>query len=530
MKLSTTLTIALFANASITGLVHSQDTSTCVDQEASSMWVTINTVLTVAAGVFPGAGAVVASAAVGVSRITQNFASCAPASLAFYALIAREEITNFHLDDLQQGLQSLEGTIKANSNPTSDNFEVYGAIANQLEGQAITIGFQALQLQLAMAALKILMYRGKVELIEDPEDKTHAISQLFQEARNSLDELHKQNMDLWDHLGDFTTRIVKDWSTAIGQVRDPQGEVIAQTERFSCGIFCLGSTAKVKEAVSILLNKEQYRIAGEVFDDNFYQAKHRIEIVARSLSGGSCDHPPSSWGSVSFGGSTQWLLSCFIDPKISLDGDFDNNGKTDVLVLYDDKWYIGYDGGGLNRNRLDDLVYLDHFDGVSFESVRVGDFNGDGKTDVFATWGDGKWHVSWSGQSSWEDLNVSGSLVSQLAFGDFNGDGKTDVFTTWGDGKWHVSWSGQSSWEDLNVSGSLVSQLAFGDFNGDGKTDVFTTWGDGKWHVSWSGQSSWEILNHSASLVPDLTFASHMTFASQSQETAVIADWKYEGF
>ena len=80
--------------------------------------------------------------------------------------------------------------------------------------------------------------------------------------------------------------------------------------------------------------------------------------------------------------------------------------------------------------------------------MRFGDFNGDGKTDVFAAWG-GKWHVSYSGESSWQYLNTSGINVSDLRFGDFNSDKKTDVFARWG-GKWHVSGGGKSSWKDVN--------------------------------------------------------------------------------
>ncbi len=146
------------------------------------------------------------------------------------------------------------------------------------------------------------------------------------------------------------------------------------------------------------------------------------------------------------------------------------------------------------------------------------DFNGDGKTDVFASSpavdlnadGDidddegGKWLVKYNGTKEWQNLNGSNIPVKNLAFGDFNGDSKTDVFAAW-DGKWRVSWSGSSGWQDLNVSGIPVGDLAFGDFNSDGKTDVFASWG-GKWRVSWSGSSGWQDLNSSGIPVRDLAF------------------------
>jgi len=85
------------------------------------------------------------------------------------------------------------------------------------------------------------------------------------------------------------------------------------------------------------------------------------------------------------------------------------------------------------------------------------------------------WHVSYGGSSKWQDLNTSNSTVNEIKFGDFNGDGKTDVFAAWG-GKWHVSYGGSSKWQDLNTSNSTVNEIKFGDFNGDGKTDVFAAW------------------------------------------------------
>jgi hypothetical protein len=84
------------------------------------------------------------------------------------------------------------------------------------------------------------------------------------------------------------------------------------------------------------------------------------------------------------------------------------------------------------------------------------------------------WRVSWGGTSRWEEINTSQHGLPSLAFGDFNGDGKTDVFRAQG-GAWFVSWGGTSRWEEINTSQHGLPSLAFGDFNGDGKTDVFST-------------------------------------------------------
>ena len=86
-----------------------------------------------------------------------------------------------------------------------------------------------------------------------------------------------------------------------------------------------------------------------------------------------------------------------------------------------------------------------------------------------------RWHVSYGGKSRWQDLAVSKVSVNHLKLGDFNGDGKADVFASW-DGKWHVSYGGTSSWQNLATSKVTVNHLKLGDFNGDGKTDVFASW------------------------------------------------------
>jgi hypothetical protein len=174
-------------------------------------------------------------------------------------------------------------------------------------------------------------------------------------------------------------------------------------------------------------------------------------------------------------------------------GDLNGDGKADVFTTWGGKWHVSFSGTG-NWQVI-------NTSSVEVSDILLGDFNGDGKADVFTTWG-GQWHVSFSGTSDWKVINTSTVEVSDILLGDFDGDGKADVFTTWG-GQWHVSFSGTSDWQVINTSTVEVSDILLGDFDGDGKADVFTTWG-GKWHVSFSGASAWKDLNLSSYGVPDL--------------------------
>jgi hypothetical protein len=108
----------------------------------------------------------------------------------------------------------------------------------------------------------------------------------------------------------------------------------------------------------------------------------------------------------------------------------------------------------------------------------------------------GTWLVSDGGSGPWQKINGSCVQPSRLRGGDFNGDGKTDVFTTWG-GMWRVSWGGTTTWNHLNTSVVDLNDLRFGDFDSDGKTDVYAP-SAGKWKVSLSGSGPWKMINQTS--------------------------------
>ena len=132
------------------------------------------------------------------------------------------------------------------------------------------------------------------------------------------------------------------------------------------------------------------------------------------------------------------------------------------------------------------------------------DFNGDGKSDIFAANGS-TWKVKWGGQGSWVVLNSSITTMDTLAFGDFNCDGTTDVFNA-NSSIWRVSYGGTEDWETLNTSGVTTDRLAIVDADGDGCSDVFKTNGT-NWSVSYGGTSSWKTIATSGVSLDQLIFA-----------------------
>lgn len=136
--------------------------------------------------------------------------------------------------------------------------------------------------------------------------------------------------------------------------------------------------------------------------------------------------------------------------------------------------------------------------------LAVGDFDGDGCTDVFQATG-AVWVYSPCGRREWRFLNESSIRLSGLAFGDFNGDGKTDVFTQEGS-QWLVSYSGSGPWTPLPAGSNIpMSSYGFADFDGDGKTDIMKANGT-EWSYSSGGATAWQHLNFSKLPVKDLRF------------------------
>ena len=69
------------------------------------------------------------------------------------------------------------------------------------------------------------------------------------------------------------------------------------------------------------------------------------------------------------------------------------------------------------------------------DHLRVGDFNGDGKADIFISLGS-IWSVVYEGKGNLTPLNVPSILfgshgISKIKVGDFDGDGKSDILYTY---------------------------------------------------------------------------------------------------
>ncbi|MFG2720804.1 FG-GAP-like repeat-containing protein [Streptomyces sp. NPDC048416] len=203
--------------------------------------------------------------------------------------------------------------------------------------------------------------------------------------------------------------------------------------------------------------------------------------------------------------------------KLMTTGDFNGDGNADLAG----EWYDGslhlYPGdgqGGLDASNVTQLTGGNTWG--TAKQLTAGDFNGDGKTDLVAIWGDGSLHLytnsgtgglngaasMWPG-NEWGDMKL-------LAAGDYNGDTFADLLAEWSDGSLHLYFGndhGSLSAGSQMIGGNTwlsVEHLVAGDFSGDGRTDLAAVWPDGSLHL-YAGDGAGH-LSDSVSMWPDSTW------------------------
>ena len=128
-------------------------------------------------------------------------------------------------------------------------------------------------------------------------------------------------------------------------------------------------------------------------------------------------------------------------------GDFDGDGKTDVAVFRRStgQWLIK-----LSSGRSSDEQYIVKTFGVGTDTPVAADYDGDGKTDL-AVWRGGTWYI-WESTKQTTRVVQWGTVGDQTAAGDYDGDGKADVMV-WrpATGPWFVKCSGDGAVMSLAV-------------------------------------------------------------------------------
>jgi hypothetical protein len=179
--------------------------------------------------------------------------------------------------------------------------------------------------------------------------------------------------------------------------------------------------------------------------------------------------PLVTWVDVQVGDFNGAVNPLTLDPMMGLVGRVKSAGT----------WWVGLSTGSAFNTTMWGMWST----AVTWVDVQVGDFNGDGKSDITGRiLENGQWWTAISDGSSaftstlWATWGTGATWVD-VRVGDFNGDGKADIVGRWLQaGQWWAAIStgssfNNSAWATWSTGVSWVD-VQVGDFNGDGKADI----------------------------------------------------------
>jgi hypothetical protein len=165
------------------------------------------------------------------------------------------------------------------------------------------------------------------------------------------------------------------------------------------------------------------------------------------------------------------------------------------------------------------------FDTDFSQEVATGDFDGDGRADVFVANGTG-WFFSRAGIRHWEFLHASNKRTGELGFADIDNDTITDVLYRAGDGAVGFLKGGREALKPLTTAPVPMKDLRFGDFDGDGLTDIFFT-RDRQWQVWYGRTRQWTPVQTSSASISELQFGEFDRERGTDVAAVVGGEWSY---
>jgi RHS repeat-associated protein len=223
-------------------------------------------------------------------------------------------------------------------------------------------------------------------------------------------------------------------------------------------------------------------------------------------------------------------------------GDWNGDGKTDIGRVHNTgtTFYVSTGAGWQH--------YADDWDGgpnrgftdVNKYPVLIGDWNGDGKTDfgrvnnagiyfrisTGSGWQGYPDRLTWGPDNGFVDGNVYPVLI-----GDWNGDGKTDIGRVHNHGiHFNVStgagWAEHAAGPNWSPGTGFVNASRYpiftGDWDGDGKTDIGRVWNEGVGFETSTGQG-WQAYAYSSH------WGQNEGYVDSNRYPTLEGDWTGEG-
>jgi hypothetical protein len=238
-------------------------------------------------------------------------------------------------------------------------------------------------------------------------------------------------------------------------------------------------------------------------EQSYYVVKTRPAFMLRGRTGDPRDHRNPPNGSY-FNGN--YAVHDDLDAAVSLK----NRGDSGI---------------GESHKAFNFHAKGNRFDVDYTAEIAAGDFDGDGRTDVFLANGTG-WFYSRAGVRPWEFMDGSNRRIRHLAFADVDNDRITDVIFQKPGGKLIYLKRGSSPSVSLPSAPVDVKALRFGDFDGDGLTDIFYT-KNRQWHVWYGATHAWRQTQNSVTPVNEMLFGDFDAVLGTDVAAVRNGQWSY---
>ena len=192
--------------------------------------------------------------------------------------------------------------------------------------------------------------------------------------------------------------------------------------------------------------------------------------------------------------SAQIMKTTFIgiSGNTTIIGDWNGDGKTEIGITNGLNWYLDYNGNG-SWDAGTDKLYM--FGATGWTPV-AGDWNGDDHTEI-GVFQDGVWYLDYNGNGVWnagiDKVYYFGAKGWTPVVEDWNGDGKTEV-GVFQNGVWYLDYNGNGAWnagtDKQYTFGAAGWTPVAGDWNKDSKTEV-GAYRNGVYQLDYNGNGVW---------------------------------------